>query len=448
MMRLDPLAPWLVALLLAGGCPKEEGSLLTKDELLDPKTCQRCHASHYEEWSGSMHAYASTDPIFRAMNARGQRETQGQLGSFCVQCHAPMALRLGATVDGLNLDEVPEPLQGVTCYFCHSVDAVEGNHNNPLRLSDDGVMRGGIARPVDNGVHRAAYSPLHDRNRLESATLCGSCHDIMTPSGVHLERTFEEWRSSVFADPDNDGQLSCSRCHMKGRDDIAADFEGVPLRRVHDHSFPGVDVALTPAPEMEAQRAGVQDELDTTLLSQICHTFGESVIEVSLENVAAGHRFPSGAAQDRRAWVEVTAYAQGQVVMQSGAFADDEAISAEADPQLWVMRDRMFDANGEEVHMFWEAASVESQLLPPSTTLRPTDEGYVDPHVTRSYIVPVPVDRITVRVRMRPVDFPLVDELVASGDLDPEVRDAIPTFTLRASELEWRLEMNKRCVPE
>src|SRR5262245_36528104 len=77
-----------------GGGPSK-----TREELVDSRTCMECHEDHYREWSGSMHAYASDDPVFLAMNARGQRETDGELGDFCVQCHAPMALREGATTD-------------------------------------------------------------------------------------------------------------------------------------------------------------------------------------------------------------------------------------------------------------------------------------------------------------------------------------------------------------
>ena len=29
------------------------------------------------------------------MNKRGQRETNGALGTFCLKCHAPMAVALG-----------------------------------------------------------------------------------------------------------------------------------------------------------------------------------------------------------------------------------------------------------------------------------------------------------------------------------------------------------------
>ena len=79
-----------------------------------------------------------------------------------------MALRLGLTTDGLNLPDLPREVQGVTCYFCHSVDAVEGTHNNPLRLAQDGIMRGGHKDPMPNSAHRSAYSALLNRNELVS----------------------------------------------------------------------------------------------------------------------------------------------------------------------------------------------------------------------------------------------------------------------------------------
>mgnify|MGYP003598217720 CR=1 FL=1 len=41
------------------------------------------------------------------------------------------------------------------------------------------------------------------------------------------------------------------------------------------------------------------------------------------------------------------------------------------------------------------------------------------------------------RVRMRPLDFDLLDDLVASGDLDPAIRDQIPTYDLASGTKEW-----------
>src|SRR5258708_18031752 len=116
----------------SSGGGEDQGPTYTRERLMDPNTCKECHADHFTEWSGSMHAYSSTDPIFRAMNERGQKETSGALGDFCVNCHAPLAVREKATTDGTNLDTVPASLQGVTCYFCHQVTDVTGTHNNPL----------------------------------------------------------------------------------------------------------------------------------------------------------------------------------------------------------------------------------------------------------------------------------------------------------------------------
>jgi len=257
----------LVLLAVLGACKGgERPGELTREQLLNPETCRECHPAHVEEWEGSMHAYAAEDPVFRAMNARGQRETGGALGDFCVQCHAPVAVALGLTGDGLDLDALPREVRGVTCYFCHQVDAVEGTHNNPLRLAFDDIMRGGFADAAPGAPHGVARSPLHDRDDLRSADLCGSCHDIVNPLGTHIERTYTEWQDSVYAH-EGPSKLTCAECHMRGRDGVAAEgVDGVPLRRVHDHSMAGVDLALTDWPHRDRQRELVQTALDTTLL--------------------------------------------------------------------------------------------------------------------------------------------------------------------------------------
>lgn len=110
----------MIALAFACGCHEPDPPTIVTgpdDPLLDPETCAECHPQHYDEWLGSMHAYAADDPVFLAMNARGQRETEGELGAFCVQCHAPMAVEFDLTEDGLNLDAMPQKFKGVTCYF-------------------------------------------------------------------------------------------------------------------------------------------------------------------------------------------------------------------------------------------------------------------------------------------------------------------------------------------
>jgi hypothetical protein len=62
-------------------------------------------------------------------------------------------------------------------------------------------------------------------------------------------------------------------------------------------------------------------------------------------------------------------------------------------------------------------------------------------------------DRITAEVRVQPIGLEILDELVASGDLDPAVRDAMPTFTLAPTRLEWTPAVpinagSLACVPQ
>ncbi len=417
---------------------------------MDPVTCAGCHQRQYEQWASSMHAYASDDPLFLAMNARGQREAD--IGDFCVQCHAPMAVRTGATVDGLNLDTLPRSLQGVTCYFCHSVDAVEGTHNNPLRLADDGVMRGPFADPAPSAAHASTYSPLHDRDQLASSAMCGTCHDIVNDRGTHLERTFAEWQGSVFSQPLIG--TTCGQCHMDQSTSLqtVAPVPDAPLRRLHDHRFPGVDLHLTPFDGAEELRTAVQSFLDTSLQSALCvrGAAGAAQIQVVLDNVAAGHRWPSGAAQDRRAWIEVTAYSGDSVVYQSGVVPEGTSVTELDDPDLWLIRDCLFDERGEETHMFWQAQEYESNLLPVQVTFDPSDPTFYQSHVFQNYprsgLLSTYPDRVTLRVYLQPVGLDVFDDLVESGDLiDGEryrvdaLRAALQPLTV-GEELTWTLD--------
>jgi hypothetical protein len=416
---------------------------------MDPETCAKCHKKHYQEWSGSMHAYAADDPLFLAMNKRGQREAG--IGKFCVNCHAPMAVRTGATEDGLNLGDLPQKLKGVTCYFCHNADDVQGSHDNPIHLSSDNVMRAEFNDPVANTAHGSSYAAILDRDRLESAQFCGSCHDIVNGHGTMIERTFDEWRESVFSQAGVG--TTCSQCHMDQSKNLepAAEAPGVFSRRLHSHQFPGVDLALTTFPEADAQRQAVQAFLNTTLQSSLCvRGMGAgTTLQIILDNVAAGHHWPSGATQDRRAWVQVTAYAGGSPMYQSGAVDVASSMPATAldDPDFWLFRDCLFDDQGKEVHMFWEAASYESNQLPGQLTFNPADIAFYQTHVAQTYpragvlkTLPSYPDRVTLRVALQPFGLDVLADLEAHGDLTSADADALrsklPTFTV-GNELEW-----------
>ena len=454
-----------VFLSACAGCGEDKYPVA---KLEDPNTCKVCHPKHYDQWSGSMHAYASEDPVFVAMNKRGQREAQ--LGTFCINCHAPMAVKLGLS-DGTNYDPatLPPEAKGVTCFFCHDVDKVNDDHNNGLVLAMDQTMRGGAGSPADTPAHDS----LNDKNLMGGAsnksTMCGSCHDIITPAGVHIERSFEEWKTTIF-NPDNPNgakanSLTCSACHMISSTGAIAEGDGLNVgsrtNGFHDHSLPAIDQAMTPFPNMDAQAIGVQTTLNPALTiigptpvagppapGGICLLAG--TLTVRMDTISTGHAYPSGASQDRRVWLEVIAYdASGTELFSSGKVGDNQDPEDLNDPYLncaspqtgqctgfW---DRMTKEDGTPAHFFWDVRNEQSFLLKPAVTLIPNDPAF-DHSTTATFnlssIAPQ-IDKITARIRTRPFPYAVLDELVASGDLDPSIATSLKTLDSIGATRVW-----------
>jgi hypothetical protein len=438
------------------GPPRDAGKALTLEQMKNPESCKECHPKHYREWSASMHAYAAADPVFLAMNRRGQRETNGELGKFCIQCHAPMAVReLPFDTDWSKVDpeELEEHQKGVTCYFCHNAVGVNQHFNGDVWLANDTTMRAGIMDPKQPKAHKAKGSIHHDRQDISSSKLCGSCHDIVTPppKSVELERTFQEYSGSFFSKtlPNStklvDNALSCIGCHMdadKIRGTAAEDTNTavLPLRDLHSHLFPAVDIALTKFPHPEAMRSAVEDcELRTSLALVLLETksFAPGFMldmRLTIESMA-GHNQPSGASQDRTMWVEVVAYDDADNVVYEASGNPTDKSAAKANLR---MQDHLLDESGAEVHMFWEAAEVDIDSTPtlPAPNLNGGPHGLY-PEINLSSAVigkSRPPERITVTIRMKPMNDDVLQSLVDSGDLDPAIMDAMPTYTVYSGE--------------
>lgn len=390
-----------------------------------------------------MHAYASEDPVFVAMNQRGQRETNGALGDFCVRCHAPLAVALGGTTDGSNLASLPRELRGVGCIACHQIDAIDALHNGSLRFAEDGAMRGGLRRPAPTPAHDSSYSDLVDGNAPASSDACGACHDVVLPSGVAVERTYAEWSTTIFARADT--HISCAGCHMFPRHAAAA--VGGPQRVVHDHSFPGADGALTQWPDRDVQRSLVERDLAGSITGKLCvqPNGGGVIADVILDNVQVGHAFPSGVTHARRAWVELVAERQGVVTQTVGSFAPGAVVRAADDPSVWILGSRFFDDTQREVQFAWETQTIESELLAPTVTLSPDEPGYFHARTRRWQLFGNP-DTVRLAVHLQPIGLDILDDLIASGDLDAAVRDAMPVFAIAGARRTWRIADGYGCT--
>jgi hypothetical protein len=224
---------------------------------------------------------------------------------------------------------------------------------------------------------------------------------------------------------------------------------GEPRLGMHDHTLAAVDIALTPFPQTgdevfdrsveEEYRARVEALLDASLGVEVClQTLpGQTAaIFVTLENAGAGHAFPSGAAQDRRVWVQLRAPRGEELLFESGRVGPGEPVALLEDDNLWLFMDHIFDADDLPTTHFWNAKRLESALIPAPTSFDPAARDFLNNHVTRRYplsrdatITGVP-DRVEVLVRVSPVGLEILEDLNRSGHLAREIVDAAPIFDI------------------
>ena len=448
--RHHPLVASLLALALAacsgGGeqveTPEPDTGEQTETSVLEttPEDCAECHPNHSKDWEGSMHAYATKDPIFQAMLAKGVAETDGKLDQFCIQCHAPVASKEGMTpvavVDGTHamaLDmESPLIGHGVVCTSCHAAESVEATLNAEYTLSKDTLYG-----PTGAGseAHTIAQSDL-----LTDAILCGACHNVVNPKGALLENTFSEW----YAGPFNDGSAddkSCVDCHMPAYQGEIV--EGVE-REIHRHTFVGVDLALIDDfPDKERQRRLVEELLRTAgklELRRVPDVNGELALRVDVTNINNGHALPSGSTADRQVWVHLRVTdGQGRLVYESGMTDPNgdlmdrvtgHSLTPDGDPELLLYGSLLFGDDGEHVNFPWQAKRSQDFLLQPGQT------GW------REYLIPrvdlFDVERLEVRAVLKYRTFPpfLIRELKAEGFLEEEaVPSEVPIVDMAEAQL-------------
>jgi hypothetical protein len=285
--------------------------------------------------------------------------------------------------------------------------------------------------------------------------MCGACHDIVMPKGVAIERTFEEYKAGLFSKSASGmppAFASCMTCHMSGQRSTAAAVAGAPQRVVHEHLWPGVDVALGDFPHKQALRSAVEDcQLGNVSISYFSLEVTEPNLFTFMIETSAGHNQPSGASQDRRMWLEFLAYdADGQLVAEasSGNIAEGEleekpADDPKHDPQLVLWGDRLFDENGKRVHMFWDAArseahptGYESLSLPVASTTYVEGKHVIVKQLRAALPNGELPARVTARLRIRPIGVDVLQDLVQSGDLDPAIAAEVPTMSFGA-QIEW-----------
>ena len=194
--------------------------------------CKACHEDVYEEWYGSHHQIAFTNPEVKALSDDFKKEE-------CMDCHLPRPLAL----TGFGQRTLPRRThfdEGISCISCH--------------LGADGGILARNDRP------EVPCKPKRSEEFL-AVDACASCHN--------QHNTTDQWRASSFAKIGTD----CSSCHMPEVQRFRADKSP---RMGRNHAFPGChdEAMLKKAGRFTATRDG-------------------SDLVLSLSNTGAGHNFPT-----------------------------------------------------------------------------------------------------------------------------------------------------------
>lgn len=348
------------------------------------ESCAVCHPNHFEEWSGSMHAYAMKDPVWAAVRDLGQSAYTNSLAQACVPCHSIVATLTGEAPWGpLDFDAMSsQSLEGVGCDMCHVVTSISRLNNGGMVLTPGRTKFGTIADPVANPAHESEYHPLYAESEY-----CGACHDFVTAGGFPLETTYREWKGGFREEWPTGGFATtgktCNDCHMPTY--IGRATPESPERVLHRHTFPGVDLALIDFPQKEEQLALTTALLRAALTMTVTApdpAVGESrfEFEVHLTNDKTGHDVPSGVPFNREMWLSVVVRdATGSVLFSSGQL--NEELDIIADPYLFNAQATMLRADGTPTGAVWEAEGLINPSIKPGET-RDLTYGFTVPEVT------------------------------------------------------------------
>jgi hypothetical protein len=245
-----------------------------------------------------------------------------------------------------------------------------------------------------------------------------------------IERTYDEWKQSVYAR----AGIVCQDCHMmpieksieaartlkKPTNPGRASPMGPERETVYTHEFVGGNFAL-PALLGSEKHAGIAKERLQSAAEVRMHLPEKAVsgdlvsFKVEVLNIGAGHNLPTSLTEVRQMWLDVTVRGpKGEVLLRSGALDDHGAIDTEAN----IFRAVAVDKDGNVTHKPWAISHFSQvRVIPP----KGSDSS------TFSFILPDKIKKgeltIDVALRYRSFSQHLADLLLGEGQLEVPVVD-------------------------
>ena len=281
----------------AGG-PSGDAALGTRsyDDFESNDVCAECHvdiARQYEQSLMSMsftHAWDEIEYFDLALPHAEKVAKVAGVKAGCNGCHAPLAF-LAGDIPPKRPEEGTRANEGVSCDLCHSITGFEGDV--PFNFNfvvDPGDTKQGVRSDTESPYHEIQANPF-----MMTAELCGVCHNEKDPWGLWVKATHLEWKES----PQAKAGIVCQDCHMPpAAGNSAPDSDGVDHPDVRQHLFHGAhdDGKLAGAVEVRIHSAEGSTRFG-----------GEALFTATVVNAKAAHMIPSGSAEERLLWLDVTA---------------------------------------------------------------------------------------------------------------------------------------------
>ncbi|MCK9472323.1 multiheme c-type cytochrome [Sulfurimonas sp.] len=325
--------------------------------------CKSCHSEIFEQWSNSNHKHmVGSNPYYMVLETLAGEVEGQEFRKWCMSCHNPSALSLGhpKTTHAMDNNIVSAEMfeknaktlqddfkehgnfrveEGVSCITCHQITEAKSKGNASYKLSlerqkyafedSDSDMGRYFSEKLINSnpdAHKKSYS----KELYKESRYCASCHDEFHPqNGIKIVSTFEEWNKSPYNNPkDKTKHKSCIDCHMTYLEEGkfaplkgTSTDGGVVKEDVKVHYFAGSNHFLAGLRDKEHEEQALQ-LLRTSAKLDI--DIKDGVLEVGVKNIGAGHHLPTGVADFREMWLEVSVKDKdGNTVLSSGKLKEN-----------------------------------------------------------------------------------------------------------------------------